>query len=34
MLIVVAMKLVRDVLADAFQLRREMMKRYPGVLAE
>ena len=34
MLIVVAMKFVRDVIADAFQLRREMMKRYPGLLAE
>lgn len=34
MLIVLALKFVRDVFADAVQLRREMMKRYPGVLAE
>ncbi len=34
MLIVLALKFVRDVVADTFQLRREMMKRYPGVLAE
>ncbi len=34
MLIVVAMKFVRDVFADAFQLRRQMMKRYPGLMAE
>lgn len=34
MLIVIAMKFVRDVIADAFQLRREMAKRYPGVIAE
>jgi len=34
MFIVLAMKFVRDVMADAIQLRREMMKRYPGVIAE
>jgi len=34
MFIVLALKFARDVIADAVQLRREMMKRYPGVLAE
>lgn len=34
MLIVLAMKFVRDVFADAIQLRRELMKRYPGIVAE
>lgn len=34
MLIVIAMKFVRDVIADALELRRELMKRYPEVIAE
>jgi hypothetical protein len=34
MLIVVAMKAVREIIAETFQLRREMAKRYPGILAE
>lgn len=34
MLIVLAMKFARDVVAEALALRRELMKRYPGVVAE
>lgn len=34
MFIVLALKFARDVIADAFQMRREMLKRYPGVVAE
>jgi hypothetical protein len=34
MLIVVAMKAIREIIADTFKLRREMMKRYPGVITE
>ncbi len=34
MLIVVALKALRDFIADTLELRREMMKRYPGVIAE
>jgi hypothetical protein len=29
MIILTAARFVRDVVADAFRLRREMMKRYP-----
>jgi hypothetical protein len=34
MLIVVAMKAIREIIADTFKLRREMMKRYPGIITE
>lgn len=34
MLIVIAIKFVRDVIADAFELRRTLMKRYPAIIAE
>lgn len=34
MLIVVALKALRDFIADTLELRREMMKRYPGVIGE
>jgi hypothetical protein len=34
MLIVAAMKAIREVIADTFKLRRELMKRYPGLITE
>lgn len=34
MLIVVAMKAIREIVAETFKLRRELMKRYPDVVAE
>jgi len=34
MLIVAAMKAIREIVADTLKLRRELMKRYPGILAE
>ena len=33
MLIVVAMKAIREIIVETFQLRRELAKRYPGILA-
>jgi len=34
MLIVIAMKFARDVIADTIQLRHDLMKRYPGFAGE
>jgi hypothetical protein len=34
MIIVTAMKAIRDVWAESLKLRRELARRYPGVLAE
>lgn len=34
MLIVTAMKVIREIVADTIKLRRELAKRYPGVLVE
>jgi hypothetical protein len=34
MIIVVALKVVREVIAETFKLRQEMAKRYPGILAD
>lgn len=34
MMIVVAMKAVREIFVETMKLRRELAKRYPGVLAE
>ena len=34
MIIVTLMKAFREVWADTLKLRRELAKRYPGVLAE
>ncbi len=34
MIIVVAMKVIREVVVETMKLRRELAKRYPGVLAE
>jgi hypothetical protein len=34
MLIAVAMKTIREIISETFALRRELMKRYPGVVAE
>ena len=34
MIIITAMKAVRDVWAETLKLRRELAKRYPGVPAE
>lgn len=34
MLIVIALKAVREIIADTFKLRRELMKRYPGIITE
>jgi hypothetical protein len=34
MLIVVATKAVCEVIAESIKLRRELAKRYPGLLAE
>jgi hypothetical protein len=34
MIIITAMKAIRDIWAESLKLRRELAKRYPGVLAE
>jgi hypothetical protein len=34
MIIVAAMKVLREVIVETMKLRRELAKRYPGVLAE
>ncbi len=34
MLIVVALKTIREIVADSLKLRRELLKRYPGLIAE
>lgn len=34
MLIVVAMKTIREIVAESLRLRRELLKRYPSVLAD
>ncbi len=34
MIIVTLMKAIRDIYVEAVELRRELAKRYPGVLAE
>ncbi|MBB4039308.1 hypothetical protein GGR34_000943 [Microvirga flocculans] len=34
MIIVAALKAIREVLVEAVKLRRELAKRYPGVMAE
>jgi len=34
MIIVTLMKVVREVWVDTLKLRRDLAKRYPGVLAE
>jgi hypothetical protein len=34
MIIVVAMKAIREIIAETFKLRQELSKRYPGVLSE
>ena len=34
MIIVVAMKAVREIIVETLKLRRELAKRYPGVMAE
>lgn len=34
MLIVTAMKVIREIVADTISLRRELARRYPGALAE
>ncbi len=34
MIIVVAMKAIREIIVETFKLRQEMAKRYPGVIAE
>jgi hypothetical protein len=34
MIIIAAMKAIHEVWADTLKLRRELAKRYPGVLAE
>lgn len=34
MIIVVALKAAREIFVEAIKLRRELAKRYPGVLAE
>jgi hypothetical protein len=34
MIIVVALKAAREIFAEAVKLRRELAKRYPGVMAE
>jgi hypothetical protein len=34
MIIVTLMKSVREVCAETIKLRRELAKRYPGILAE
>ena len=34
MIIIAAMKAIREVWTDTLKLRRELAKRYPGILAE
>lgn len=34
MMIVAAMKLIREIWIETVQLRQELAKRYPGVLAD
>jgi hypothetical protein len=34
MIIITAMKIIREVWTETLELRRELAKRYPGVLAE
>jgi hypothetical protein len=34
MIIVTLMKIVREVWADTLKLRRDLARRYPGVMAE
>lgn len=34
MSIITAMKTIRDIWAESIELRRELAKRYPGLLAE
>lgn len=34
MIIVAALKAIREVLVETVKLRRELAKRYPGVMAE
>lgn len=34
MIIITAMKAIRDIWAESLKLRRELAKRYPGVLSE
>lgn len=34
MILVVALKAAREILVEAVKLRRELAKRYPGVMAE
>jgi hypothetical protein len=34
MIIITAMKVIRDVWNETLELRRELAKRYPGVLSE
>jgi hypothetical protein len=34
MIIVVALKAAREIFLEAVQLRRELAKRYPGLMAE
>lgn len=34
MIIIVAMKAIREIFVEAGKLRQELAKRYPGVLAE
>lgn len=34
MLIVAAMKAIREIFAESIKLRRELARRYPGMLAD
>jgi hypothetical protein len=34
MIIITVLKVVREIWADTLKLRRELARRYPGVLAE
>jgi hypothetical protein len=34
MIIITAMKTIREIWTEALKLRRELAKRYPGILAE
>ena len=34
MIIITAMKAIREIWAESIKLRRELAKRYPGILAE
>jgi hypothetical protein len=34
MIIITALKLAKDIWVETLQLRRELAKRYPGILAE